>query len=301
MESGLSRRAMLARAAQTAAGIAAASLLEGAALGATAAEEADRAIWDAHVHLLWLSGTVEERIDYLLKYADRMGIARLVVSMGTIDPYDPSPEDVRRQNDEVLRAIAHAPKRISGLVYLNPKHGAECLREMDRCVRDGPMIGIKLWVALECGRPELDPIARRAAEWKIPVLQHTFFRAGGNLPGESSPADLAALAARHPDASFICAHTGLDWERGIRAIRETKNVCAELSGSDPTAGYAEMAVRELGPERVIYGSDVPGRSFASQLAKVAGANLPEETKRLILGVNLRRLLRPVLAQKGAKL
>jgi predicted TIM-barrel fold metal-dependent hydrolase len=29
-----------------------------------------------------------------------------------------------------------------------------------------------------------------------------------------------------------------------------------------------MAVRELGPERVIYGSDAGGRSFASQLAEV---------------------------------
>jgi uncharacterized protein len=300
MRSGVSRRAMLARAAQSAAGVAAASLLQGLVPGAAVAEEADRAIWDAHVHLLGLSGSVEERIDLLLKYADRMGIARLVLSMGTSGPYDPSPEDVRRQNDEVLRAIAHAPKRVLGLVYLNPKHGAECLRELDRCVRDGPMIGVKLWMALECRRPELDPIARRAAEWKVPILQHTSFRVDTHVVGESSPADLAALAARHPDVSFICAHTGLDWERGIRAIRETKNVCAELCGSDPTAGYAEMAVRELGPERVLYGSDAPGRSFASQLAKVTGADLPEEAKRLILGANLRRLLRPVLAAKGAK-
>ena len=43
-----------------------------------------------------------------------------------------------------------------------------------------------------------------------------------------------------------------------------------------------MAVRELGAERVIYGSDAGGRSFASQLAKVHGADVPDEAKRLIL-------------------
>jgi len=49
-------------------------------------------------------------------------------------------------------------------------------------------------------------------------------------------------------------------------------VTAEICGSDPTAGIVEMAVRELGAQRVMYGSDFTGRSFASQLAKVYGAD-----------------------------
>ena len=78
-------------------------------------------------------------------------------------------------------------------------------------------------------------------------------------------------------------------------------VAAHLAGSDPEAGFTEMAVRELGAERVIYGSDVPGRSFASQLAKVQGADIPHEAKRLILGGNLKRLLLPILKAKGVRL
>jgi hypothetical protein len=62
----------------------------------------------------------------------------------------------------------------------------------------------------------------------------------------------------------------------------------------------EMAVRELGAERVLYGSDAGGRSFASQLAKVYSADIPVESKRLILRENLRRLLAPALAAKGMK-
>ena len=60
----------------------------------------------------------------------------------------------------------------------------------------------------------------------------------------------------------------------------------------------EMAVRELGAERIIYGSDAFGRSFASQLGKVMGAEIPESAKRLILGENLRRILTPILRAKG---
>jgi predicted TIM-barrel fold metal-dependent hydrolase len=73
-----------------------------------------------------------------------------------------------------------------------------------------------------------------------------------------------------------------------------------LAGGDPAAGVTEMAVRELGAERVLYGSDVPGRSFASQLAKVLGADVPDEAKRLILAGNLQRLLGPILRAKGVR-
>jgi hypothetical protein len=259
-------------------------------------------IWDAHSHLSGVPGnSPEERLARLLEYADRMGIERLCISMGMNWSYDPSPDDLRRQNDEVLRAVKEFPTRAFGFVYLSPKHVEASLAELDRCVRDGPMVGVKLWVAQRCNTPELDPIVHRATALQAIILQHTYLKATGNLPGESTPADLAELARRHPEATFICGHTGADWEIGIPAIRGCKNVYADLCGSDPTAGYTEMAVRELGAERVLYGSDAGGRSFASQLAKVLGAEIPERAKELILGVNLKRLLTPILRQKGVKL
>jgi hypothetical protein len=259
-------------------------------------------IWDFHCHLSGVPGnTPEERLGKLLEYADRLGIARLCLSMGMEWSYDPPPEKMWQENDEVLRALRAHPDRAFGLVYLNPQHTQASLDELNRCVRDGPMVGVKLWVAQHCNAPELDPLIARAAELKAPVLQHTWCKITGNLPGESTPMELAELAARHPEATLVCGHTGGDWEVGIRAIRPHNNVYADLAGGDPTAGLTELAVRELGPERVLYGSDAGGRSFASQLAKVFGADIPERARRLILAENLKRLLRPILKQKGLAL
>ena len=162
------------------------------------------------------------------------------------------------------------------------------------------MVGVKLWTARRAREPELDPIIERAAAAKAVIFQHTWLKTGGNLPGESTPMDLAELARRHPSVPIICGHTGGDWERGIRAIRDIKNLSADLAGSDPTAGFVEMAVRELGAERVIYGSDTGGRSFASQLGKVMGAEIPEAARRLILGENLKRMMTPILQAKGVR-
>ena len=260
-------------------------------------------IWDDHCHLGSVPGdTPEERMAFLIRCADRLGIERLLLSQGYSAHLHPTPDQLREENDRVLRAVRRFPDRSYGSVYVSPAYPELSVQEFNRCVRDGPMVSIgEVEADRPCNVPEMDPIVERAASMKAPILQHTWLKAGGNEPGESTPYDLVELAQRHPEVQFVCIHTGGDWERGIRIIRATKNVSAEIAGSNPTSGFVEMAVREIGAERVIYGSDVGGRSFASQLAKVLGAGIPQSAKELILGGNLRRLLTPVLSAKGYRI
>lgn len=268
-----------------------------------AAEEARRfRIWDAHCHLGNVPGeTPEQRMEVLLRAADRHGIERMVISQGYSSPLHPNQQELRAENDRVLRAIRRAPDRAIGSVYLSPNFLDFSLAEFDRCVRDGPMVGVgELEADKRCTAPEFDAFVERALAAKAPILQHTWLKTEGNLPGESTPQDLVELARRHPNAQFIAAHSGGDWERGIRMLRGAPNIMAECAGFDPTAGMVEMAVRELGASRVVFGSDVGGRSFASQLAKVLGAAISDADKELILGGNLRRLFAPALSAKGYK-
>ncbi len=259
-------------------------------------------IWDLHCHLSGVYGrTPGERMAQIIEVADRMGIERLVFYMGYPWSQDPSPDDFRRQNDQVIEALSHWHHRAFGFAYLNPKHEEESLKELDRTVKDGPLVGVKLWVAVRANDKRLDSIVRRAAELQAVIYQHTWLKTGGNQAGESSPLDLAELAGRHPSVPLICGHTGGNWELGIRAVRPHKNVLIDTAGSDPMAGLVEMAVRELGPERIIYGSDCGGRSFASQIGKVASADIPEAAKKQIFAGNLRRLLFPILKAKGVRL
>jgi predicted TIM-barrel fold metal-dependent hydrolase len=245
--------------------------------------------------------TPEERLAALVRYADRLGIERLLLSQGYSANFHPTPDQLREENDRVMRAVRRFPDRSYGSVYVSPAYPEFSVQEFNRCVRDGPMVSIgEVEADRPCNVPEMDLIVERAASMNAPVLQHTWLKAGGNEPGESTPYDLVELAQRHPGVQFVCIHTGGDWERGIRIIRTTRNVSAEIAGSNPTSGFVEMAVRELGAERVIYGSDVGGRSFASQLAKVMGADIPASARELILGGNLRRLLTPILRTKGYK-
>ena len=259
-------------------------------------------IWDQHAHLGSVPGdTPEERVAFLVRCMDRVGVERIILSQGYSADEHPTPDQFREENDRVMRAVKTFPHRAYGSVYLSPAYLGFSMQELNRCVRDGPMVMIgEIEAEVRCNVRDMDPIAEWAIANEVVILQHEWLKAGGNEPGESTPFDVVELAQRHPKLQIVCAHTGGNWELAIRAIRDTKNVYAGIAGSDPTSGFVEMAVRELGAERVIFGSDVGGRSFASQIAKVEGANISESDKKLILGGNLRRLLTPILRRKGYK-
>lgn len=246
---------------------------------------------DCHIHPTLRKGEPPAACaEALLTFADRMDIELMGLSLGPTFWQQPTREQIKADNDFNAEIIALHPDRFFGYANLNPNDLRFSLDEIQRCVAHGPFVGIKLWVAMRCDHPNVDAICERAAELGAPILQHTFFRAGGNLPGESSPEHLARLAARHPDVTFIAAHAGLDWERGIRTVAPHENILVDTCGFDPEMGFTEMAVTWLGAERVVYGSDAAGRSFASQLAKVYGADIDDDAKRLILYDNMRRVL-----------
>ena len=248
-------------------------------------------IIDGHVHLSHGFGdSVEACVQTLLHFADTFSIDKLCLSLGYGREQQPTPEQLRAHNTQVSEALGYAPDRLIGFVYLNPVYTRASLEEIETHIVRGPMRGIKLWIACPCSDRRLDPIIERATELEVPVLQHTWLKATGNEPFESTPDDMAELASRHPHAKLIFGHTGGDWEYGIMAVRPYPNVYADLAGGAPTSGLTELAVAELGAERVVYGSDAPGRSYASQIAKVYGADITEAERDLILGGNMARLL-----------
>ena len=89
------------------------------------------------------------------------------------------------------------------------------------------------------------------------------------------------------------------WALGLRTIRPQRDVYADLGGSDPVNGEVEWAVRELGADRVLDGSEVAGRRGTSQIGRVLGSDLTLAAKKLILRENLRRLLLPSIAARGS--
>lgn len=249
---------------------------------------------DVHVHPLPVRGKgsgLRAAADVLIENADRAGVSKLVLSnLGNHWQNSPAPAAFRQANDDNLRIRDLAPDRFLCFCYVNPAHPEESLAELERCVGGEGMVGVKLWVAVRASDGRVQRIAEKAVALDVPVLQHTWIKAGGNLPGESTPDDLAALARAVPHCRLIMGHLNGGGLRGIEAVADLPGVSVETGGGDPETGVIEAAVRRLGTRRVLYGSDATGRHFGTQVTKVTGARLSPQAQRRILWDNLARLL-----------
>lgn len=250
---------------------------------------------DFHVHP-WssvgvrLADTPEGNAQFYLQAADAAGITAMVVHDVGGAGANPAPADLVRINDLLLRVCAVSPDRFIPFAYLNPGYPQESLRELDRCVGNG-MRGIKLWIARKLNHAGALLIARRAAELHLPIAQHCSDRPGGNLPGETAPADAAELAAICPETVIVLAHLNNIGLRGLEIVRPYKNILVDTSGGDPLAGFVRAAIDRLGVDRVVFGSDMPCRSFGSQLGKVLNGALTPAEMASVLHLNAAGLLR----------
>ena len=204
-------------------------------------------------------------------------------------------EKLISEPDLVRRPLEQHPDRLLALLQVNGHNVAASLDAIDKWVADGPMHGAYFpgggAGAVVCNHKSLEPILDRLVELDAVIMQHTWFKTGGkSSAGESTPSELTEVAARYPDHVFIAAHAGGEWEKGIRSVRDFENVWVETSGFDATAGFVEMAVRELGSRRIVFGSHLPSRSLGTELAKVIHAEISEQAKHRILGENFRKLI-----------
>lgn len=251
-------------------------------------------IIDVHVHHAWVNVNDPPwaLIEETLELAEKCGIDKIGL-LGTYSHhgYDPTPEGIFDCNSHAARIVERYPDRCYSFCYLNPAHDPAFIRdELDRCILDHGMKGIKLWIAVNARDKRLDTVMEGARRHNISVLYHAWYKSVGWVYNESSPADIRHLALRFPDVPIIMAHLNGCGVRGVLDVKDLPNVYVDTSGSQPDAGFLEFAAEQLGPQRILFGSDVPIRDYVVQLAKVQGANISAQAKELILGANAARLL-----------
>lgn len=222
---------------------------------------------DAHAHFTHAGAGRADWADVnaaRFRAGERIGVTYHVASVlgtwGFSSPtYFPSPDDVRRGNDAMLAICDAEGDRVRMLVTVNPNYTERALAEIVRCVDRGA-IGIKLLASRRADDPLLDPIAELAGERGLPILHHIWQHRRREWPSQeiSDGADLARLAQRHPTVSFILAHIGGggDYMHTFPAIVDHPNILPDLSGSGVDRGMLDEALAALGPQRLLWGSDL---------------------------------------------
>jgi hypothetical protein len=110
------------------------------------------------------------------------------------------------------------------------------------------------------------------------------------------PEEFVPFANDFPEVRLIVSHLGCspdgDPSHQVRAIQASRhgNVFTDTSSSmSVLSGLVEWAVKEVGAERILFGTDSPLYSASMQRARIDSADLSERDKRLILCENATRL------------
>jgi predicted TIM-barrel fold metal-dependent hydrolase len=247
---------------------------------------------DAHAHFLYAGCG---RADWEAVNAARMRagaamgiwyhVASILGTFGFSSPtYFPSPVDVTAGNDAMLGIARADPDHIRMYVTVNPNHTAHAVDEIERCVAAGA-IGVKLAASRRASDPLLDPVCETAERHGLPILHHIWQHRTREWPSQeiSDGLDLAELARRHPNVSFILAHIGGggDYMHTFAAIADVPNIYADLSGSGVDRGMLDEAILRLGAERLIWGSDVTMETGLAKLMGFEAIRLTPEAKATI--------------------
>lgn len=196
----------------------------------------------------------------------------------------------REENDWTSTQVARNALRLIGFCSANPLRPA-AREELERCLELPGMIGIKVHLG-NAGVTLRDPshLARiqelfaLAERRRAPVLIHMRARGGANFGTEDAQIFLEEVVSRAPSVEIVVAHLGAsspgysrqnddvmavfaaaaernDPRMSNLYIDVSANVTDEITPAE--AALVAQRVRQLGPKRVLYGSDLspPGGSI----------------------------------------
>jgi predicted TIM-barrel fold metal-dependent hydrolase len=181
----------------------------------------------------------------------------------------------RDVNDRTAELVRAHPEKLIGFMSVHPRD-PQMLDEMDRCVGDLGLRGIKLGPNYQ----NFDPLGEdafrlyaRAQELGLPILFHQ-----GTSPVRHADLDYAhprhmdRVASRFPELRIVLAHLGHPWQIDcIAVIRKHPNVWADISALHyrPWSYYncLRLATEWSVLHKLLFGSDYPAAAGPQETAE----------------------------------
>lgn len=137
---------------------------------------------------------------------------------------------------------------------------------------------------LDYGSDELGKILELAGKYHMILSFHTMTEWG---------AETEHMIASHPDVTFVAAHPGerAQCMRHLELMETYENMYLDLSGTGIARyGMIREAVRRVGAERILFGTDYPIQNPGMYVEAVRFEHISEEERALIFYGNAERIL-----------
>ena len=201
-------------------------------------------------------------------------------------------------NRHAARIVAETPG-LAQYVVIDPRC-PESYRQADEMLPRPKCAGIKIHPEEHCY-----PINEFGAEIFEFAARHRAVVLSHSSEQNSLASELVEWADRFPEMTLILAHIGCGWDgdytNQVRAVHRSRqgNVFADTSSARSiTPRLIEWAVREIGADRILFGTDTPLHLTAMQRLRIDQAELADAEKSQILRENAERVFGPRLALGG---
>ncbi len=251
-------------------------------------------VFDAHLHApaesgeLWQWHTVTRNFDEFVAYLDKTGVQRGIVNSQRCQQDGGKPRDFVAGNREIARFVEKHKGRFLGACAVNPQYLDEALKEVEYCRKQ---LGF-VWVGELCNY--MGPYPYTGKEFALLVKEVA--RLGMALAVHTENEEIDYIVRTFPEATLVFAHFGDEKEfdhifKRIDLVAKHPNCYLDTSGyGHDRMGVLEYAVKTIGPDRVLFGSDFSINDPSTVLARIHNAFLTEEQKAKVLAGNLEALL-----------
>jgi uncharacterized protein len=199
------------------------------------------------------------------------------------------PMPQRKPDNRALFETAGGERRAILCCQVNPDDGSAAFEVIRQAATEWGMRMLKIMPAIyhiQLTSPMAKQLMSAARELGLIVNIHS----GSEI---SHPLAIGALARRFPDVTVLMDHMGYrEWTAdAIEAARDNPNVYLGTTIASFEPVVIERALRELGPERIVYGSNWPNLYSDLAVEAIRRARFGREVEALVLGGNLARLLK----------
>lgn len=246
-----------------------------------------RAINDIHVHLGW-SDSINNFLD-----PDKLSgfISKNKIDEIALIPFE---KDTCLYNQKIMK-LSKENKKIHGFYWIQKNRVKDDLKVLEDGIGDG-LAGVKFhgsYENLPVSAETYQPIMHVLNEKQAMLLVHCGRYMDGSPESNTSFLHGLEVAKKFPGIKVILAHMGGNdtavVRRAVMAASQFRNVYFDTSGTS-TPYRIEYAVKALGKEKVLFGSDFPWCSFRAMYYNVEDSLLGEEAKHAILHGNFRKLV-----------
>lgn len=202
-------------------------------------------IIDVHAHLgPWFFGPDQGTAEDNLRSMDAHGIGVQLVSGAEAVNYDPL------SGNAALAAAITGHPRLRGMFVIDPREPASAEAQLHELLPTGLFVGAKIhtdYAATPAGSPQMRDALRLCAQRDLPVLVHSW---GTQL------LDLAESVDAVEGVRVIAGHMGGPaWRLAPEAVRRSDRLWLEPGYSQPEADRIRWVLDQVGPERMMFGSD----------------------------------------------